>query len=171
MIGTANLCRLFTLGLFVTASLAQPGGGPGRRYGGPAMGHDEEHGADMELIHFLLDNRDLIRRSVENLPNGVETRTESDDPGMSEGIRKHIRSMIRRLKENRPIHLRDPLFREIFSHSDQILMVLEDTENGARVRETSEDPQVSRLIQEHARVVSLFLANGRAEVHKNHSLP
>jgi hypothetical protein len=40
-----------------------------------------------------------------------------------------------------------------------------------RVVETSEDPYVVALIQAHARVVSAFIANGRAEMMKNHAVP
>ena len=169
MIRARLLYRLSILGLFGTLAFGQPWG-PGRA-NGPGMGHDVEHQADMELFHYLLDNRSLIRRSVENLPEGVETLTESDDSQVANGIKEHVRSMYGRVKENRPIHLRDPLFQEIFNNANKIRMVLEETENGMRVRETSGDPWVAKLIQEHAKVINLFLANGRSEVGRDHALP
>ena len=169
MISNRNLFPWFMLGLFTTLALGQPANrGPHCCMG---MGGDQDHFTDMETIHYLLDNRSMIRRSVENLPTGVETLTESDDPQVAAGIKKHVGSMYERMKQARPIHQRDPLFRELFNQADKIHMDLEETDNGVRVRETSEDPQVAKLVQEHARVLNLFLANGRAEVHKNHALP
>ena len=47
----------------------------------------------------------------------------------------------------------------------------EITEKGMRVKETSDDPFVVKLIPTHAEVVSLFIKDGFEEVHRNHSLP
>jgi hypothetical protein len=108
---------------------------------------------------------------VTRLPDGVETLTESDDPEVAEKIRVHVRAMDARMKEGRPIHARDPLFAELFRHADAITMTIEPTQDGVRVRETSSDAWVVELIQAHAEVVSRFLANGHAEVRRNHDLP
>jgi hypothetical protein len=126
---------------------------------------------DMALFHFLLDHRDEIRRSVKELPDGVETLTESDVPETAAKIREHVRSMYRRLEEGRPIHARDPLFAEIFRNAGKIEMSIEDTERGLRVRETSADPYVAELVRRHAEVVNQFLANGHAEMRTNHPVP
>ena len=129
------------------------------------------HQKDMELFRYLLDHRSEIRRSVERLADGVETLTESDDPEVAEKIRAHVASMYERLEDGRPIHRRDPLFAEIFRNADAIAMKMEKTEKGIRVRETSSDPYVVKLIQAHADVVSRFLENGYSEMHKNHAVP
>jgi hypothetical protein len=136
-------------------------GGPG----GPGM--DGDHAG----FHFLLQNHDRIRRQVKELPDGVETVTESDDPEVAAAIREHVAAMARRLKEGRPIHARDPLFAEIFRHADAIVLVEEPTEKGIRVRETSPDPYVAELIRAHAAVVDAFVARGMAEMHRNHAVP
>lgn len=47
----------------------------------------------------------------------------------------------------------------------------EPTANGVRVIETSTDAWVVKLLHAHAEVVSAFLANGMAEMMKNHPLP
>jgi hypothetical protein len=78
-----------------------------------------------------------------------------------------VRSICSRL-EGRPI-LSRPLFAGIpirTNRDDD-----EDTEGGLRVRETSADPYVAKLIKSHAEVVSRFLANGQAEMRKNHPVP
>jgi hypothetical protein len=143
----------------------------GQQGPGPQRGMDSAHQEDMVLFHFLLDHRDEIRRSVQELPDGVETLTESEDPEIAGKLREHVRSMYGRLEEGRPIHARDPLFAEIFRHADKIEMTMVDTEGGLRVRETSSDPYVAKLIKSHAEVVSRFLANGQAEMRKNHPVP
>lgn len=151
---------------------------PGGKVVDPAerrdAGRDQEgrdHGADQDTIHFLLDHHAKIRRSVRQLPDGVETVTESDEPEIADRIKEHVGAMKRRVERPDPIRMRDPLFREIFRHYDKIEMKIFETENGAKVIETSEDPYVARLIQSHAEVVSGFVARGFAEARENHPVP
>ena len=139
--------------------------GQGKGAGDPAMK------ADMEVFHFLLDNRADVRRAVKLLPDGVETVTESDKPEVAKKIREHVAAMHRRVKSGKGIHLRDPLFAEIFKNYDKVVMKVEKTEKGVKVTETSDDPYVAKLIQAHAAVVTKFIENGHDEVRKDHPLP
>jgi hypothetical protein len=138
---------------------------------GMGMGHDDGHRADMQVLHFLLAHRAEIRRSVTNLPDGIDTVTESDVPEVAATIKGHVASMYKRVEDKRPIHQRDPLFREIFANADKIVMKTVPTEKGIRVIETSTDPYVASLLHEHAKVLNLFIANGMAEMHKDHPVP
>jgi hypothetical protein len=135
------------------------------------QGIDEQHLQDMELFHYLGDHGREITRTIKILPNGVETQTESEEPEVAAKIREHVLSMSARVKERRPIHMRDPLFREVFAHADRIVMQHENTPNGIKVIETSDDPYVAKLIQAHAEVVSLFITHGREEMRKDHPVP
>jgi len=144
--------------------------GPQHHMGGRDM-QDPEHRADMALFLYLLDHGDMIQRTVTTLPDGVETVTESDDAEVAAKIREHVAAMYRRVEDNRPIHARDPLFREIFSHADAIDMKMEPTDKGIRVVERSDDPYVATLIKAHAEVVNRFIANGRAEMMRDHAVP
>ncbi|MEZ6068861.1 MAG: hypothetical protein R3C10_01045 [Pirellulales bacterium] len=155
-----------------TVSLWAQGGrgfgqGPPRRGGGP----DAQFPADREVFQYLLSHHDDIRRSVTNRDDGVETLTESDDPQVTAKIQQHVAAMYRRVEEDRPIRRRDPLFNELFRHADAIEMEMEKTDKGIKVTETSADPQVVRLLQEHAKVVSSFVRNGHAEARKSHAVP
>lgn len=143
-------------------------GFPGK---GKGQGKDAGFLADRDLFHFLLENRARIRRTVKEIPGGVDTLTESEEPKIAAAIRDHVASMYRRVEDGRPIHLRDPLFAEIFRNADKIRMKVEKTDRGVRVRETSEDAYVAKLIRAHAQVVSAFLKNGHAEVMRNHPVP
>lgn len=176
---TRNNALAFTASVLVVVLIAgglfaQRGPGRGRGKGGPGFHggrQDPTFEVDHKVIHFLLENGHKIRRQVKNLNNGIETLTESDDPRIAAKIQEHVAAMYDRLEDDRPIHMRDPLFRELFRHTDKIEMKSEETKKGIRVVETSKDAYVVKLLQEHAKVVSLFIKNGRAEAHKNHAVP
>jgi hypothetical protein len=141
----------------------------GRGY--PGMMGDSAHAADMQVFHQLFDHRAEIKRQVLLRQDGVETVTESTNPEVRQLLQTHVASMLARVKEGRPIHLRDPLFAELFRYADRIEAAHELTTGGVRVVERSQDAYVVKLLQAHAVVVSAFIANGRSEMMKNHPLP
>jgi quercetin dioxygenase-like cupin family protein len=158
-----RLILLLAAVLTVPSTLAQ-GRGMGRGMGGD--------GSHMDAIHALLADHESIERHVVDRSDGVETWTESDDPEVAARIREHVRQMDARLEDGRPIRRWDPLFAEIFEHADAITMEIEDTERGVRVVETSDDPYVVRLIQQHAhRAVSEFVERGMDRAHEPTPLP
>ncbi|WP_152425141.1 hypothetical protein [Nafulsella turpanensis] len=133
---------------------------------------DPEMMEDMHPIREMLINHEQIDRRVEDLNNGVKTWTTSEDPQIAAAIQKHVRQMHERIKKNKPIRQMDPLFREIFKHSDKIEMEIEDLENGVLVIETSDDPQVVKLIRQHAhRAVSEFAEQGMQRAMEPTPLP
>lgn len=150
---------------------AGTGQGKGMQHGKKMHANDPSHAADRDMIHFLIDNREKIKRTVTKIDSGVDTLTESDDAEVAKQIKGHVASMKSRVAAAKPIHQRDPFFVEIFKNADKIEMAIEPTEKGVRVRETSKDPYVVKLIQAHADVIDKFLANGRPEMHKDHELP
>ena len=127
---------------------------------------------DMRPIRQMLMNHEQIERRVEDLPNGVKTWTTSNNPAIASAIQKHVRQMKDRMEEDKPIRQMDPLFREIFEHADEIEMEIEDLENGVMVIETSADPQVVKLIRQHAhRAVSEFAQQGMQRAMQPTPLP
>jgi hypothetical protein len=155
-----------------SAAAHRPGKGMGRRQG---MGHghagDSQHDKDHQDFFFLIEHRDSIRRTVKNIPNGIESLTESDVAEVADMIQVHVEAMYDRVENGNPIRMRDPIFRAIFANADKIKMNVEHTEHGVRVTETSTDAYVVKLLQEHAKVVSLWIKNGYAELPKNHAAP
>lgn len=149
------------------AALAQPPQGRGMGHGRGMM-MDETHMADMEVFHQLFDHRTEITRQITQLRDGVDTLTESDNPKVTELLQRHLDSMVARVHEARPIHQRDPLFREIFANTGKIKMEVKRTPKGVRVIETSDDPYVAKLVKQHADVIGLFIQNGRSEAMKDH---
>lgn len=176
-----SLVALAVLCLTTLVVAQGPGRGPGRSFGpgpggpgrgfGARHGQDERHDEDQEVFQFLLANHEKIARQVTELPTGVETLTESEDPEIADKIKEHVYWMEQRIEKADPIRMRDPLFRELFQHTDKIKVRHEETEKGVRVIETSDDPYVAKLIKAHAKTVSAFVARGFAEAMKNHPVP
>jgi thiosulfate dehydrogenase len=127
--------------------------------------------ADQKVFHYLLEHHREIHRSVNRLDRGVETLTESDNPEVAVKIQEHVASMRRRVEDGRGLRFWDELFVALFRKHASIKMSVENTRNGVKVIETSDDPNVVPLIQAHADVVSRFVAHGFDEAHKNHPIP
>ena len=77
---------LVTVAIMVNVAQAQPGPGRGQGFrGGRGQGMqgrgqgaeqlDDRHKADRDVFQFLLSNHEKIKRTVKELPNGVETLT------------------------------------------------------------------------------------------------
>ena len=147
------------------------GSGRGGCAGSGSHGMAQDMPSDMGALHQLLQRRDTFQRQVTNLPNGIESITRSSDPAVAAVLQTHVDAMAKRLEERRPIHSRDPLFAEIFSHARDIRITIEPLADGVHVTETSDDPYVAKLIQEHAGIVNLFIERGMTEMHRDHPLP
>ena len=147
-----------------------PGGGRGLG-AGRGMGTDAAMRIDQDVFHYLLERHERIRREVKNLDNGVETITESDDEAVSSMIQEHVAAMHERVKTGRGLRFWDELFVAVFKNHDKIKMVVENTEHGVKVTETSDDAYTVKLIQAHAVVVSKFVKRGFDEAHENHPVP
>jgi hypothetical protein len=140
------------------------GMGPGLMHGPMAAGvqHDDAFRADMGLVHDMLTNHKSIKRTVTNLPNGIRTVTESDDPKVAQTIKAHVASMEQRLKDGREFNLFSPTIPVLFENKDRIETTVEVTDKGVLLVQTSDDPQVVTALQEHAEEVSELARDGMA---------
>ncbi len=157
------------------AVFAHPGGmGPGmmgqgmmgQGMGGPMAGHmqhgDASFADDMRLVHAMLFAHDKIKRTVANLPDGIRTVTESDDPGVARAIKAHVASMEKRLSDGKIFNLFSPTLPVLFENRDKIKTVVETTERGSIVTQTSGDAKVVAALQAHAVEVSELARDGMA---------
>src|SRR5687768_2023994 len=89
----------FAIALASLASLLAPQASAQRGMGGHGMGmgRDSATAAQMGTIHELMMSHERIKRTVTNLPNGVRTVTESDDPRIATLIKKHALDMTARV--------------------------------------------------------------------------
>ncbi len=135
-------------------------------------GMDPRMARHMRVIHRLLVEHEQIRRDVEQIPGGIRSTTVSKHPEIADLIRTHVRQMKSRVEAGHPIRQMDPVFREIFEHHTKIHLEIDNIPGGARVTETSKDPQVTLLIRQHAReAVSEFVADGMQRAMRPTPLP
>jgi hypothetical protein len=140
--------------------------GPGRSMGPGMMGMGMIGGdATMDErrdLHDLFSNHDRIKRTVTNLPDGIRTVTESDDPEVAATIRKHVAEMGKRVEEGRdpglPIESR--ALHSIFRNSGKIKTSYETTEKGIIVVQTSTDANAVKALQDHAAEVTDLAQRG-----------
>ena len=131
------------------------------------MSHDSRTMAEMAAIHQLIANHDRIKRSVTNLPDGIRTVTESDDPQIAKVIKEHVASMDQRVRtKNDPgLPIESPALRSILRNGDKVQTTIETTEKGAVVIQTSTDPETVAALQQHASEVSDLVQGGMAAMH------
>ncbi len=168
-------------GLAITVAFAHPGGmqsgmmrhgmqhatmNGGMQHGGPMAGamhsSDAAFQADMQLVHEMLAGHDKIKRSVENLPDGIRTVTESEDPQVAQALKAHVASMEQRLKDGRIFNLFSPTLPVLFDNKDKIKTTVETTQKGSIVTQTSADAKVVAALQAHAVEVSELARDGMA---------
>jgi len=134
---------------------------------GPMQHGDEAFAADMQLVHGMVHNNDKIRRTVTNLPGGIRTVTESDDPKVAGYIKAHVASMQKRLDEGRVFNLFSPTLPTLFAKKDKIKTAVETTDKGVTVTQTSSDPEVVAALQAHAVEVSELAREGMVAMMRN----
>lgn len=135
-------------------------------------GMDEQMMRDMRVIRDLLAGHDDIERTVRDVTGGVSASTTSQHDELAELIQTHVGQMKERMEHGDAIRSMDPVFREIFEHSETIRLEIENVPTGVQVTETSDDPQATLLIRQHAhRAVSEFVAEGMSRAMRPTPLP
>jgi|SRR5579883_1167696 len=132
-----------------------------------SMNHDFATMAEMGTIHELMANHDRIKRTVTNLPGGIRTVTESDDPQIAKLIKEHVVGMDRRVsaKSDPGLPIESPALHSILGNGDKVQTTIEMTENGAVVIQRSTDPETVAALQKHAIEVSDLVKDGMAALH------
>ena len=137
------------------------GMGPGMMGGNATMGERSD-------IHDLFSNHDQIKRTVTNLPDGIRTLTESDDPKVAETIKKHVADMGKRVEEGRDpgLPIESPALKAIFRNKDKIKSTYEVTKKGIVVVQTSTDARAVKALQDHAAEVTDLAQRGMVAAHE-----
>jgi cytochrome c peroxidase len=150
-----------------------PGHGMGRGRGMMGRGPGQAMRGDMTTIHAMFDNRDKIKRTVKDLPNGAEALTESEDEQVAALIQEHVPAMEGRVVGNEPLPPMTfhPVFVELIKHADDYTLTYEETDKGIMATYQADDPFVITLVREHAKLVSRFIKSGMEEIHKPYTLP
>jgi hypothetical protein len=115
---------------------------------------------DMRTVMDLFANHGAIRRTVEELPNGVRTTTESDDPRVVSLLQAHVASMYKRVDDGRLFSMMSRTLPTLFRNATRYKREAHYVSKGVVVIETSTDPKLVQVIRAHAREVDGFVHNG-----------
>ena len=142
--------------------------GPGMMGMGPGMMGGNATMGERSDIHDLFSNHEKIKRTVTNLPDGIRTVTESDDPQVAATIKKHVAEMGKRVEEGRDpgLPIETPALHAIFRNKDKIKTAYETTEKGIAVVQTSTDATAVKALQDHAAEVTDLVQRGMVAAHE-----
>jgi len=128
--------------------------------------------SEQNVIRNLVANRGSIQRTYTNTTKGVKTSTWSLEDNVSGWIKLHVQQMKALVEsDSGVIRQWDDLFREVFEMRDLHHMKVNYTANGVEVEHDGDNDCAVLLVQAHARVLSLFVERGRAELWLNHEVP
>lgn len=142
--------------------------GQGGMMGGAKMGG---MGKVMPDAMALLRAYNDLKRTFEEIPNGIRSTTTTTEPAVLDLLRRHPREMYAFYHAGGVVRPRDPMFGELARVSDKITMEFRDIENGIEVTATSDDADVVKLIRAHAAKVSDFVKRGMPAWHEGGTLP
>lgn len=116
--------------------------------------------ADMSTYMDLFNRHTDIRRTVEMVPGGIRTTTESDAPDL---VGAAPGAHLQHVQPSQPggrghVHERQPA--DPVPECDRLPPPARDTSKGVTVTETSTDPALTSAIRRHAREVSGFVRDG-----------
>jgi len=116
--------------------------------------------ADMHLYSDLFNRHAEIHRTVEELPGGVRTITESGAPDLVSLLQAHVSSMYGHLQQGAEVTCMSNSLPTLFQNASGYRRQLTLTAKGVTVTETSTDPRLTSAIRQHAQEVSGFVRDG-----------
>jgi hypothetical protein len=134
--------------------------GSGGMMGGGAGMMGAATSGDMSTYMDMFSQHTRIHRTVEEIPGGIRTTTESDDPSLASQIQAHVSAMYTHLEQGQEVMCMSPTLPTLFGNASGYHRRLTITSNGVSVTETSEDPHLEQMIREHAKEVTGFVQEG-----------
>jgi hypothetical protein len=143
----------------------------GSAMGGTDMMGSEMMGSatqlDMSTYMELFQRHTEIRRTVEKIPGGIRTITESDAPELVSQLQTHVSSMYEHLDKGAEVSCMSQSLPTLFRHSKGYRRHLTLTKKGVAVTETSQDQRLTSAIREHSSEVSGFVREGMPAMMQN----
>lgn len=140
--------------------------------GGFGMAHmfkgvDTTEAEEAEL-RAMFDGHTQITRSVENLPNGIRTVTETTNPTLRDPLVNHVIGMIDRLDQGRnpKITIQSLTLDILFKNRALIVTEMDPTDTGIIITQTSTDAETVAALQKHAAEVTDLAARGIASAQE-----
>ena len=98
-----------------------------------------------------------LRRTVELVPGGVRTVTES---ALAARLQAHVRSMYSHLENGTEVTCMSSSLPMLFRDCRRYRRTLVNTARGVAITETSGDPRITAAIRSHAAEVTGFVEDG-----------
>lgn len=124
--------------------------------------------ASRDNIHKLFESHASVRRSVTLTETGYIAVTESDDPQVAKTLRSHVNQMQERLESGLAVRRWDPAYDEMVRQYKDLDLKVEATEKGLRAIMTGKTTAAVKVAQNHAHIVSQFIACGWEEHDVRH---
>ena len=107
-------------------------------------------GMDMGMYMEMFSRHNEIRRSVEEIPGGVRTTTESDSPDLAALLHQHVPSMYSHLDQGGEIMCMSQTLPTLFRRASDYHRQITLTPTGVVAVETADDPNLTQAIRAHA---------------------
>jgi len=116
--------------------------------------------ADMNVCMDMFSHHTEITRSVQEIPNGIRTVTESYNPRITALLQTHVSRMYEQVAIGQEVRCMSASLPTMFRNATRYQRQLTLTPRGVAIEETSSDQDLVRTIRLHAREVSGFVTDG-----------
>ena len=116
--------------------------------------------ADMSGYMEMFNRHTEISRTVEEIPGGVRTTTQSRSPDLAAQLHGHVSSMYSHVDQGTEVMCMSQSLPTLFANAGGYRRQLTLTPTGVIAEETSDDPALTDAIRAHAREVSGFVHDG-----------
>jgi hypothetical protein len=116
--------------------------------------------AEMATYMTMFSRHTEITRTVEEIPGGVRTTTQSDSPDLAVQLRDHVSAMYSHLDGGSEIMCMSSTLPVLFRNAGGYRRQLTFTQTGVVAEETADDPALIDMIRAHAREVTDFVLQG-----------
>jgi hypothetical protein len=115
---------------------------------------------DMSRYTEMFNRHSEITRTVEEIPGGIRTTTESNSPDLVGQLQAHVSSMHSHVDQGAEVMCMSGSLPTLFRHANGYRRQLTFTPNGVIAEETSDDPALTQAIRAHAGEVTGFVRDG-----------
>lgn len=161
-LGVVGASGVIGMGYVLRGIFVAPASGPGIRLtDGGMMGVGM---ADMSVYMDMFNRHQQIKRTVEEIPGGVRTTTQSDSPDLAAQLHAHVSSMYSRVDQGAEVSCMSPTLPTLFRNASGYRRRLTLTPTGVIAEETADDPSLTETIRAHAREITGFVNEGMPEM-------
>ena len=115
---------------------------------------------DMSRYMEMFNRHNELTRTVEEIPAGIRTTTQSDSPELAAQLKAHVSSMYSHLEQGGEVMCMSDSLPTLFRRADGYRRQLTLTPTGVIAEETADDPQLVAAIRAHAQEVTGFVRDG-----------